>query len=67
MTVFFDVETQNSFQEVGGHYPERLRISVVVTYNRADLLREALTALAERVLARPAVKRVMAAEGITLG
>ncbi|MBN1487148.1 MAG: ribonuclease H-like domain-containing protein [Anaerolineae bacterium] len=36
MTVFFDVETQNSFQEIGGHYPERLRISVVVTYNTAD-------------------------------
>jgi len=36
MTVFFDVETQNTFQEVGGHYPERLRISVVVTYNTAD-------------------------------
>ena len=36
MPVFFDVETQNSFQEVGGHYPERLRISVVVTYNTAD-------------------------------
>ena len=36
MTVFFDVETQNTFQEVGGHYPERLRISVVVTYNTVD-------------------------------
>lgn len=36
MPVFFDVETQNSFQEVGGHYPERLRISVVVTYNTVD-------------------------------
>jgi len=36
MTVFFDVETQNSFQEVGGHYPERLRVSVVVTYNTGD-------------------------------
>ena len=36
MPVFFDVETQNSFQEVGGHYPERLSISVVVTYNAAD-------------------------------
>lgn len=36
MPVFFDVETQNSFQEVGGHYPERLRISAVVTYNSAD-------------------------------
>ncbi len=36
MTVFFDVETQNTFQEVGGHYPERLRISVVVTYNTDD-------------------------------
>ena len=36
MPVFLDAETQNSFQEVGGHYPERLRISVVVTYNTAD-------------------------------
>lgn len=36
MPVFFDVETQNSFQEVGGHYPERLRMSVAVTYNTAD-------------------------------
>jgi hypothetical protein len=34
MPVFFDVETQNSFQEIGGHYPERLRISVVVTHAR---------------------------------
>jgi DEAD/DEAH box helicase domain-containing protein len=36
MPVFFDIETQNTFQEVGGHYPERLAISVVVTYNTAD-------------------------------
>ncbi len=36
MPVFFDVETQDSFQEIGGHYPERLHISVVVTYNTAD-------------------------------
>ena len=36
MPVFFDVETQESFQEVGGHYPERLHVSVVVTYNTAD-------------------------------
>ena len=36
MTVYFDVETQNTFQEVGGHYPEKLRISVVVTYNTED-------------------------------
>lgn len=36
MPVFFDVETQNTFQEVGGRYPERLRISVVVTYNTVD-------------------------------
>ncbi len=33
MTVFFDVETQNTLQEVGGHYPERLKVSVAVTYN----------------------------------
>lgn len=36
MPVFFDVETQNTFQEVGGHYPERLRISIAVTYDTAD-------------------------------
>ena len=36
MPVFFDVETQNTLQEVGGHYPERLRLSVAVTYNTAD-------------------------------
>lgn len=36
MTVFLDVETQNTFQEVGGHYPERLRVSVAVTYNTED-------------------------------
>ncbi|MGC9357922.1 MAG: ribonuclease H-like domain-containing protein, partial [Anaerolineae bacterium] len=27
---------QNTFQEVGGHYPERLRISVAVTYDTSD-------------------------------
>ncbi|HOT90686.1 MAG TPA: ribonuclease H-like domain-containing protein [Anaerolineae bacterium] len=36
MPVFFDIETQNSFQEVGGRYPERLRVSVAVTYNTTD-------------------------------
>lgn len=36
MPVFFDVETQNTFQEVGGHYPERLKISVAVTFDTAD-------------------------------
>ncbi len=36
MPVFFDIETQNSFQEVGGRYPERLRLSVAVTYDTAD-------------------------------
>ncbi|MFP4394966.1 MAG: ribonuclease H-like domain-containing protein [Anaerolineales bacterium] len=36
MTVFFDVETQNTLQEVGGHYPERLKVSVAVTYNTDD-------------------------------
>lgn len=36
MPVFFDVETQNTFQEVGGHYPERLKISVAVTYDTSD-------------------------------
>lgn len=35
MPVFFDVETQDTFQEVGGHYPNRLHISVVVSYNTA--------------------------------
>jgi len=34
--VFFDLETQNTFQEVGGHYPERLRISVAVTFDSSD-------------------------------
>lgn len=36
MPVFFDIETQNSFQEVGGRYPERLKLSVAVTFNSAD-------------------------------
>ncbi|MGC9397802.1 MAG: ribonuclease H-like domain-containing protein [Anaerolineae bacterium] len=36
MPVFFDIETQNTFQEVGGHYPERLRLSVAVSYNSGD-------------------------------
>jgi DEAD/DEAH box helicase domain-containing protein len=36
MPVFFDIETRNTFQEVGGHYPERLRLSVAVTYNTVD-------------------------------
>lgn len=36
MPVFFDIETQNTFQEVGGHYPDRLKISVAVTYDSAD-------------------------------
>jgi DEAD/DEAH box helicase domain-containing protein len=36
MPVFFDIETQNTFQEVGGHFPERLRVSVAVTYDTAD-------------------------------
>ncbi len=36
MTVFFDVETQNTLEEVGGQFPERLRISVAVTYDTAD-------------------------------
>lgn len=36
MPVFFDVETQNTFQEVGGHRPELLRISIAVTYDTAD-------------------------------
>ena len=36
MTVFFDVETQNTLQEVGGHYPERLKVSMAVTYNTSD-------------------------------
>lgn len=36
MPIFFDIETQNTFQEVGGRYPERLRISVAVTYDTRD-------------------------------
>ena len=35
MPIFFDLETQNSFQEVGGRYPERLKLSVAVTYEAA--------------------------------
>ena len=38
MPVFFDIETQNTFQEVGGRYPERLRISVAVTFDTRDAL-----------------------------
>ncbi|MGC9521085.1 MAG: ribonuclease H-like domain-containing protein, partial [Anaerolineae bacterium] len=36
MPIFFDIETQNTFQEVGGRYPERLRLSIAVTYDTAD-------------------------------
>ncbi|MDF1513163.1 MAG: ribonuclease H-like domain-containing protein, partial [Anaerolineae bacterium] len=36
MPIFFDIETQNTFQEVGGRYPERLNISVAVTYDTRD-------------------------------
>ena len=36
MPVFLDIETQNTFQEVGGRYPERLKISVAVTFDTAD-------------------------------
>jgi DEAD/DEAH box helicase domain-containing protein len=36
MPIFFDIETQNTFQEVGGRYPERLQISVAVTYDTQD-------------------------------
>jgi DEAD/DEAH box helicase domain-containing protein len=36
MPVFFDIETQNTFDEVGGHYPEKLKLSVAITYNSAD-------------------------------
>jgi DEAD/DEAH box helicase domain-containing protein len=36
MPVFFDIETQNTFQEVGGHFPERLSISIAVTYDTVD-------------------------------
>jgi len=32
--LFFDLETQHSFEEVGGrNYPERLHVSVAVTYS----------------------------------
>jgi len=35
--VFFDLETQHSFQEVGGrHNLHRLGLSVAVTYNSGD-------------------------------
>ncbi len=33
MPVFFDLETQNIFEDVGGHFPERLRLSVAVTFD----------------------------------
>ncbi len=36
MIAFLDIETQNTFREVGGHYPERLRLSVAVTCNTED-------------------------------
>ena len=36
MPIFFDIETQNTFQEVGGRYPEKLRISVAVTFDTQD-------------------------------
>jgi DEAD/DEAH box helicase domain-containing protein len=36
MPIVFDIETQNTFQEVGGHYPERLRMSVAVSYTTQD-------------------------------
>ncbi len=36
MPIFFDIETQNTFQEVGGRYPERLKLSVAVTFDTAD-------------------------------
>lgn len=36
MPIFFDLETQNTFEEVGGHYPERLKVSVAVTYATTD-------------------------------
>jgi DEAD/DEAH box helicase domain-containing protein len=36
MPVFFDIETQNTFQEVGGRFPQRLSISIAVTYDTTD-------------------------------
>jgi DEAD/DEAH box helicase domain-containing protein len=36
MAIIFDLETQDAFHDVGGHFPERLRISVAVTYNTQD-------------------------------
>lgn len=36
MPVFFDIETQNTFQEIGGRYPEKLDISVAVTFDSRD-------------------------------
>ena len=36
MAVIFDLETQSTFQDVGGHFPERLMISVAVTYDTTD-------------------------------
>jgi len=36
MPIYFDIETQNTFQEVGGRYLEKLNISVAVTYDSQD-------------------------------
>jgi DEAD/DEAH box helicase domain-containing protein len=38
MPVFFDVETQNSFQEIGGHYPETDIPTLVRELQAADLV-----------------------------
>ncbi len=34
--VVFDIETQNTFDEVGGYFPEKLDVSVVCAYFYAD-------------------------------
>ncbi len=33
MPVFFDLETQHLFEEVGGRFPERLKLAVAVTFD----------------------------------
>lgn len=37
--VFLDLETQQSFDDVGGHYPENLNMSLAVTYDYRSLYR----------------------------
>lgn len=60
-TVFFDLETQRLFQDVGGrHHLDRLGVSAAVTYSEADggfrsYLEPDVPALIERLLEAPLV------------